>query len=53
MVMFVLHADGSNFFKFNIKNGQFKVGDIVEREELRGKYKVVYCDPATVSVKPV
>ncbi|MGG2933837.1 hypothetical protein ABEO66_06615 [Bacillus pacificus] len=53
MVMFVLNEDGSNFFSFNIKIGKFKVGDIVEREELEGKYVVVHCDPATVEVKPV
>ncbi|MFJ8528516.1 hypothetical protein [Bacillus sp. NPDC094106] len=53
MVMFVLHEDGSNFFNFNIKQECFKVGDVIEREELQGKYKVVHADPITVSVKPV
>jgi hypothetical protein len=53
MVMFVLHADGTDFFNFNIPQQTFKVGAIIDNNRLNGKYKVVHYDRVTVTVKPI
>ena len=52
MVMFVLHVNGSDFFKFDIERKTFKVGEIIHHERLNGKFQVVHFDPATVTVRP-
>ncbi|MEG7883063.1 hypothetical protein [Bacillus paranthracis] len=53
MVMFVLHMDDTPFFNFNIANQKFEKGEIITNAHLDGSYMVLYCDPATVTVKPV
>lgn len=51
--MFVLNADGTDFYNFNEDNVRYKLGDIIEHDRLEGKYEVVHLDMATVTVRPI
>ena len=51
MVMFVTHEDGTNFIDFNIERQDFKIGEVIEIDQINGKLKVVSFDRVTVTVQ--
>jgi hypothetical protein len=53
MVMAIINEEGNMVGSFHTDKKAFKIGEIIEHERLEGKHKVMFCDPATVSVIPV